>query len=90
MGTAAVKVKIMPESPMSNLKSIKEKAEEIIKKEGGGGANFIEEPIAFGLKAIFASFAWPEEKGLDELEKKLGKIKDVKSAEVSDIRRAVG
>ena len=90
MGTAAVRIKIMPSSPESDIKGIEEKARIIIKKEGGMNANFSEEPIAFGLKAIFASFAWPEEKELDDLEKKIGKIKDIKSAEVSDIRRAIG
>jgi translation elongation factor aEF-1 beta len=90
MGTAVVKIKIMPNSPESDLKSIKDKAGTLIKKEGGMNANFMEEPIAFGLKAIFTSFAWPEEKELEVLEKKLVKIKDVKSAEVSDIRRAIG
>jgi len=90
MGTAAVRMKIMPSSPESDIKSIEEKARILIKKDGGMNANFTEEPIAFGLKAIFASFAWPEEKELDELENKVGKLKDVKSAEVNDIRRAIG
>lgn len=90
MGTALVKIKIMPESPASNLRGIEDKAEKLIKIENGKGIRFSEEPIAFGLKAIFVSFEWPEEKDLDELEGKIGKIAEVKSAEVSDIRRAIG
>jgi translation elongation factor aEF-1 beta len=90
MGTALVKIKIMPESPSSNLKEIKDKAEKLVKIENGKGIKLSEEPIAFGLKAIFVSFEWPEEKDLDELEGKMRKITDVRSAEVSDIRRAIG
>ena len=90
MGTAAIKIKLMPESPNSDINQIKEKAEEIITKNDGWNVNISEEPIAFGLKAVYASFAWPEEKELEELEEKLRKINEVKSVELSDIRRAVG
>ncbi len=90
MGTIAVKMKIMPDSPSSNLKDIENKIKILVEKHGGINPHFLEEPIAFGLKAVFASFEWSEEKELDELEEKMGKIADVKSAEVSDIRRAIG
>jgi len=90
MGIVAVKIKIMPESPTTNIKNIEMGAKIMIEKDGGKNVTFHEEPIAFGLKAVFLSFAWPEEKELEELEEKLGKIKYVKSAEVSDIRRAIG
>lgn len=90
MGTVAVKMKIMPESPTTNIKNIEMGGKIIIEKDGGRNVTFNEEPIAFGLKAVFFSFAWPEEKELEELEAKMGKIKYVKSAEVSDIRRAIG
>jgi translation elongation factor aEF-1 beta len=90
MGIALVKIKVMPESPASNLKQIEDKTQSEISKEGGKGIRFSEEPIAFGLKAVFVSFEWPEEKELEKLEAKLGQIKDVKSAEVADIRRAIG
>lgn len=90
MGTAAVRVKIMPDSPGSNLKEIEGKVKVLIEKDKGKIMSFIQEPIAFGLKAIYVSFEWPEEKELDDLEEELGRIKDVKSAEVVDIRRAIG
>lgn len=90
MGTAAVKIKIMPDSPASNLKEIEEKVKALVEKDRGKVMGFTQEPIAFGLKAVYVSFEWPEEKELDELEEKLNKIKDVKSAEVIDIRRAIG
>ncbi len=90
MGTVSVKIKIMPESPSINLKEIEKAAEIMIKNHRGINPHFAEEPIAFGLKAIIVSFEWPEEKELDRLEKELGRIRNVKSAELSDIRRAIG
>jgi translation elongation factor aEF-1 beta len=90
MGTVSVKIRIMPESPSVNLKELEKRAEILIKSHKGINPHFAEEPIAFGLKAVIASFEWPEEKELDKLEKELAKIKDVKSAELSDIRRAIG
>ncbi len=90
MGTASVKIKIMPESPAINLRELEKRAEIMIKSHGGINPHFAEEPIAFGLKAVIASFEWPEEKELDKLEKELGRIEHVKSAELSDIRRAIG
>jgi len=90
MGTVIIKIKLMPESPDSDLKKIEEEAEKAITSDGGWSVAFAEEPIAFGLKAIYVSFAWPEEKELEPLENKLGRLNEVKSAEVSDMRRAIG
>lgn len=90
MGTASVKIRIMPESPSSNLEEIESKAGIIIRNHSGINPKFTEEPLAFGLKIVIASFEWPEEEELEELERELGKIQDVKSAELKDIRRAIG
>ncbi|HTZ41986.1 MAG TPA: elongation factor 1-beta [Candidatus Omnitrophota bacterium] len=90
MGHVSVKMKIMPESPSVNLKDLEAGAGIIIKKNSGINPHFMEEPIAFGLKAVIASFEYPEEKELETLEKELGKIKNVKSVELKDIRRAIG
>ena len=88
MGIIAVKIKIMPTSVDTNLKKIEEKAKEIVMSLGGKNPSFTQEPIAFGLKAIIALFAWPEDKELEKLETALGKIKDVNSIHVVDMRRA--
>jgi len=90
MGITAVKIKIMPESPNSDLENIKKYAKTIIEKDGGKNCQFNEELIAFGLKAIIAFFAWPEEKELEKTEEKLNKIKNVNSVQVIDMRRAFG
>ena len=90
MGIAAVKIKFMPVSPESDLEKIEKEAKTIIEAEGGKNPGFEKQPIAFGLNALITLFAWPEEKELEELEEKLKKIEDVKSAQVVDIRRAIG
>ena len=91
MGTTLIKIKIMPSSPEVNLKKIEEKAKKIIEKNKGARINFVEEPIAFGLKAIIANFEQDESNGeLEPIEKELKKIKEVNSVEVIDIRRAFG
>ena len=87
MGTAGIKIKIMPTSPEVNLEEIKNNAKALIEEKGGKNCRFEEEPIAFGLKAIMVYFDWPEEKELEELENKLKEIKNINSAEIVDMRR---
>jgi len=86
MGTMAVRVKLMPTSPDVALEEIKDRVGKITNCP----TKFEEEPIAFGLKAIIASFGWSEDKELDSLEEELGKIENVNSVEIIDIRRAFG
>jgi elongation factor 1-beta len=90
MGIAAVKIKIMPTSPEVDLGIIEDTAKSMVEGMGGKNCTFTEEEIAFGLKAIIALFAWPEEKELDELEERLGEIENVNSVQMIDIRRAFG
>jgi len=90
MGIAAVKIKILPTSPEVDLERIKETVKSSVEGKGGKNCTFEEEPIAFGLKAIIAFFAWPEELELETLENALGEIEDVSSLQVIDMRRAFG
>ena len=90
MGIAAVKIKIMPTSPDVNLDEVQEKSGKIIEKEGGKNCSFEVEPIAFGLSALIAFFAWNEDQELESLEDKLREIEDVNSIQVIDMRRAFG
>ena len=90
MGIVAVKIKIMPVSPETNLEEIKEKSKNLINREKGKNCQITEEPVAFGLKTIIAFFAWPEEKPLEPLEESLKKIENVSSVQVIDMRRAIG
>ena len=83
-------IKLMPESPSSDLKAIEAKAREILEKEGAKNLSLEEKPIAFGIKAIIIKFAMPEEKGTDTVESMLSEIKDVSSVTIEDYRRAFG
>ena len=90
MGIAGVKIRIMPTSPEVDLEKLKKTARVIIERMGGKNLKFEEEPIAFGLRAIIAFFAWPEELELESLERFLNKIEEVSSVQTIDMRRAFG
>ncbi|MCK9595608.1 elongation factor 1-beta [Candidatus Pacearchaeota archaeon] len=90
MGIAAVKIKILPTSPEADLEKLKETTKALVEEKGGKNCQFEEEPIAFGLKALIALFAWPEELELENLENSLKEIDEVSSIQVIDMRRAFG
>jgi len=90
MVLAALKIKIMPVSPETDLEKIKADAKEIIERlEAKLHASEIE-PIAFGLNALILTIAWPENKDLDLIENAVAKIENVQSVETIDFRRAFG
>ena len=89
MGIVAVKIKIMPASPEVDLAQLKENLERKIHALGGKVNQTEEEPIAFGLKAIIITIAWPEEKSTDLLESEL-QTEEVSSVQIIDYRRAFG
>ncbi len=90
MSVVAVKIKIMPDSPESDMKKIEKDVKAVLEKNGVKNPKFEVKPIAFGLKALIIMFGWPEDKELEELEEKLKKIASVGSVQVIDIRRAIG
>lgn len=90
MGIAAVKIKILPSSPEADLEKLKGTIKSIVEESGGKNCQFEEEPIAFGLIALIALFAWPEELELESLEKSINDIEEVSSVQVIDMRRAFG
>ena len=95
MATAVVTVKIMPESPEVNLDEIKDKVQAILREftERDDPADQKVEivPIAFGLKAINIIFAMDEAKGSpDPVAEEISSLEGVNSAEISDVRRAIG
>ncbi|MBD3252856.1 elongation factor 1-beta, partial [Candidatus Pacearchaeota archaeon] len=49
MALAIIKIKIMPESPDTDLEDIQKQAEKTISGEKGSNIKFEKEPIAFGL-----------------------------------------
>ena len=92
MANVIITLKIMPVSTMIDL----DKLAALVEKEvhsftGNGEIKIIQEPIAFGLKALKVMFLSPEEKGTtDKLENKIKGIKGVNSVECIDVRRAIG
>jgi len=90
MGIVAVKIKIMPSSPETDLKEIENKVRKLLEEKGAKNLKFEEEPIAFGLKAIIAFFAWNESLELEPVEEELEKIENVNSIQIIDMRRAFG
>ncbi len=92
MANVVVTIKIMPEGVDADLQVLEAKSLELIKEFAGeGDTKTTIEPIAFGLKSINIIFVMDEAKGApDELEKKIADLEGVNSAEVTDVRRAVG
>jgi translation elongation factor aEF-1 beta len=90
MGTAAIQIKIMPDSPGANLDEIDRKAKEIIQKHEGRNPESKMEPVAFGLNAIIILFARDEEESTDELLDELSELPNVSSAVITDFRRTIG
>ncbi len=91
MGTAVVKIKVMPESPETDMKEIQNKIENLFKEKNVQNPQFEIQPIAFGLKALIIMFGWPEEDdSLEDLEKTLNSMEEIGSAEIIDMRRAIG
>lgn len=80
----------MPESVETDLQAIKKEAEIRIRKLDAKLHSAEMQEIAFGLKALILTIAWPEEKDQSAIENALRSIKEVQSAEVIDFRRAVG
>jgi elongation factor 1-beta len=90
MGTALMKIRIMPESPETDLDELQKKAEQIIIQNKGQNPKFERQPIAFGLTALIANFAIDESLPTDPFEENLRNIEKVSSAETIDFRRAFG
>lgn len=82
----------MPSSPEIDLAGIEREAKKLITGFAGKGETKTEiEPIAFGLKAIKILFVMDEKKGSpDPVADQIKELEGVNSAEVIDVRRAIG
>lgn len=91
MGTAIVTLKIMPESPETDLDKLRESATEVISEFGGNVGKHETEPVAFGLMALKIFYTVDESLGgTDEVEEKVSALEGVASVNVIDVRRALG
>ena len=92
MGFMIISIKVMPESVDTDLdkleKSISDVVNSVIKNTE---IKFERKEIAFGLKSITALFGVDESyEDLDGLVEKIRSIEGVNTAEIEDMRRAVG
>ncbi len=90
MALAFIKMKIMPESPESDLQGIKSECEKQFNRIEAKIHSVEEEPIAFGLVALIFTISWPEEKDQSIIENAIKEVKGIQSAEIIDFRRAFG
>jgi len=91
MADVILTFKLMGESPEVDMASLKETATKICSEFDAEVGKTEEQPIAFGIKALLLYVVRAESKGsADELEKRLGELEGVKSAQVIDVRRTMG
>jgi len=91
MATVVITLTIMPESPNTDLSKLEVEATKLISEFGGKVGKVDIKPIAFGLRSLNLIFIMDEAKGSTEsLEKDIAELKGVSSAEVTDVRRAIG
>ncbi len=92
MAQAIATLKVMPASPEVDLEALEEKVKKEIAEYAGEGDTRTEiEPVAFGLKAVKITFVVDEAKGSpDPIAEKVEEMEEVNSAEIVDVRRAVG
>ena len=83
MGTAIATLRIMPESPDTDLKKIEEEALKLITAFSDDRQKRVDiQPVAFGLKSVSIVFLMDEKKGDTEpVEKKIAEIPGVQSVE---------
>ena len=92
MGTVIATIKIMPTSPEVDLEAIKIIVKEKIASFAGEGeTKSTIEPVAFGLNSLSIIFVMDEDLGSpDVLSEQVAEMKEVNSAEIVDVRRAIG
>lgn len=90
MALAFIKMKIMPESPESDLEGIQKECTDKFASIDSKVHSVEIEPIAFGLKALIFTISWPEEREQSIVEDAIKSVKNIQSAEIIDFRRAFG
>ena len=87
MGTAGIKIKLMPESPDVNLEEVETKAKAIVEEKGGKNRDYIVEEVAFGLKSLTVFFELSEDIEPSVIEESLKTVEGVGSVQLIDMRR---
>ena len=89
MPLVGVTVKVMPEGVDVDLEALKKKGEAAVSEIYGEVKEIrvVEEPVAFGLRALKFTFIVDETKGSDVIQEKFASFDEVASAQVVDFRR---
>ena len=91
MAKMLITFKVMPDSPETDLKDLRIKVQKIVSDFGGELLDRdVIEPVAFGLNALKLMVYIDEAKGSEDLSILISNVEDVSSADVIDMRRAVG
>ncbi len=90
MGNAIIQIKILPSGVDVDLESMKKKVEDVINENNGMFNKIEEQEVAFGLKALVATFLWPETQEQEDIEKAIEGIENVSSTQIIDYRREFG
>ena len=93
MAEAIVTIKVMPANPEVNLDDLKVKVKEVIKEfiQEDSSMKTNIEPVAFVLKSLSIIFVMDESLGSpDPMAEKVESFEEVASAEIVDVRRALG
>ena len=88
MAMTAVKLKIMPSSVEADIEKLKEEIKNKLENKGALNINFEVQEIAFGLKALIITLAWPEDSDTGAVENI--EIPGISSIQIIDYRRAIG
>jgi len=88
MGDVAAKIKIMPESVDTDLLGLKEKLKTVIPAGAQLHGDIVEEPIAFGLKALILTLLVnDEEGGTEAAEEAFAKVSGVENVQMLELYR---
>ena len=88
MGEVAAKMKIMPESVETDLAELKKNLKGVIPAGTDLHGDVIEEPIAFGLKALIVTLIVnDEEGGTEAVEEAFAKVPGVENVKILELYR---
>jgi elongation factor 1-beta len=88
MGDVAAKIKVMPESVETDLVELKEKLKAVIPEGAELHGDIVEEPIAFGLKALIVTLIVnDQEGGTEAVEEAFAKIPGAENVQVVEAYR---
>ncbi|MGB9929272.1 MAG: elongation factor 1-beta [Methanosarcina sp.] len=88
MGDVAAKIKVMPESVDTDLVQLKEKLKAVIPAGAELHGDIVEEPIAFGLKALIVTLIVNDQEGGTEVvEEAFAKIPGAENVQVVEAYR---